>query len=669
MTDEEISMALRRRIQSQSLVHRVGHNVAGHVVKRFRKAGTWQGEISQPIQQSLLPVLTQADHPLRMPLPTGPLVVLCEGKSRFIIEVSEQLLSCDVRIRQVALQHFRAAASEDNCWVSAYVLELLRKNSAALSSDDESTWIGAGLLILDAIEHDFRVNCAGVKQSTQLGSQLQYAEYLNKVLRPRAKCFEHDRPTILTAAGESELIRAKVREWSALDSLGGVLDKYLDFCGYLPLSGDLSAGSLISAWKDRHPDQDVWKSLWQWTESCPSVLAKYHVAQALLEKPNWILVEDVERLLETVRNVISSAETDASCANASLWQLHSHLVQHFQIHLEASVPGLRSDIAATMACWMTAMVAPLFQTDRDQIRQDCEVLQEETLPLSWRRWWIARSPMASDPLRVANLHTSFIWSDSLLATAVRRFNEIPEFDGRATLQEFLVRHLTRAVCVGGLRATGGTDTIYAFEQPVSSSDLWLSDAPTNHEKAETARHVISAKTAIESPDSLKQLLLDLKETPDGLSEFLCVNLHSRPPGHKDEEDQVIRETIMDDDWRKATFQRLRLPALENLLSFLIHWQMQQDEEWIVRVPHIFAHECEKATDTERLEFLLFMTAFSAMAGDIASPIVRLLAGQKRGEVAPMISAWCEKTRQIAIDSEPWLAARVRGFLGTIENVM
>ena len=41
MTDDEIVLAFRRRVQLQALCHRVGQSVPGHVVMRFRKAGTW----------------------------------------------------------------------------------------------------------------------------------------------------------------------------------------------------------------------------------------------------------------------------------------------------------------------------------------------------------------------------------------------------------------------------------------------------------------------------------------------------------------------------------------------------------------------------------------------------------------------------------------------------
>ena len=106
-----------------------------------------------------------------------------------------------------------------------------------------------------------------------------------------------------------------------------------------------------------------------------------------------------------------------------------------------------------------------------------------------------------------------------------------------------------------------------------------------------------------------------------------------------------------------------------MISFLTDWQLQQNEEWLVRFPQFLAFECENAKEPERRDFLLSATTVSAMAADIASPVVRLLVGPKRTEIVRPFDIWRQTTREIARDSECWLAARVRGFLGTIENVV
>lgn len=668
MTDDEISLAFRRRIQLLALYHRIGQSVPGHVVMRFRQAGTWDREITQPVPPSLLPVLTQNGHPLRMPLLDGPLVVVIEDNTRGIIDVSEQLLSHDVSIRQAALNYFLSAQSNEECWVSPYVLDLLQRNAEALSRQDEPTWIEAGLALRDAIDRDFRVNCAGVRQASRLRFEESYQEYLSKVIRPRAHCFEHDRPPVWNPAEEAEQIRTKFEEWCSLDELGMALNRYLGFCGYLPLAGELSAGSLIAAWERRHNGHDIWHTAWKWADSCPSVLAQYHVAQAFLEHPHWIQLDDIERLRNVARDVIGSSELEMSSTQAPMWQLRAHLLQHYQVHLEASILGLNSDVGATAACWMTEMAAQLFRGSPQHVNGGCEFLQTEVLPLSWRRWLMARSRSAPLPLRVAILNAPFIWSNALLATAVRRFADFPECDVRDELRTFLITRLTSAICAGSLRVLGRSRAVYAFESPVSPTDIGLPDAPTDDQDAEAARQVLAFRRAIESAPDYKKLLTELRLISDGPAAFLCASLRSRPID-RIKADDGVQDLLNDNDWRQSVFHELPLDALDKLIMFLTDWQLQQDEEWLTRLPQLFAFECENAKEAERRELLFSATAFGAMAADVASPIVRLLVGPKRTELTGLFNKWRQTTREIARDSEPWLAARIRGFLGTVENLI
>lgn len=668
MNEAEAKLAFRRRIQLNALFHRIGHSVPAHVVMRFRKAGTWDTDISQPTPTSLLAVLTRKEHPLRMPLQDGPLVVAVEGTTREIIDVSEHLLSHDANIRHAALEHFLTAQKDEDHWASPYVLDLLKRNAEALSREDESAWINAGLTLRDAIDRDFRVNCAGVRQASQLRFEESYQEYLNKVIWPRAQCFEHDRPPVWNPSEEMELLREQFKEWSSLNSLSMALNRYLEFCGYLPLAGELSAGALISAWERRHSDHDIWQAVWEWTESCPSVLVKYHAAHAFLEHPHWIRRHEIERLILAVRDIISSTEADSICTDAPFWQLRSHLVQHYQSHLEAAVPGLNSEVVATSACWMAEMVARLFHADSKRVQKGCDFLLTQVLPLSQRRWLTARSRMEWSPLRVATLHAPFIWSDALLATAVRRFADFPECEGRDDYKMFLVTQLTSAVCVGRLRVGERNSASYAFELPVSLSDLGIPDTPTDNQDTEAARQVLAARRAIEAATGLKDLLAELRELPIAFATFLCANLHcwSFDRSHTN---AAVGDLLSDKDWFQTVLHRLPLEALDKLISFLTDWQLQQDEEWLTRLPQILASECENTKVPERRDLLLCATIVSAMAADVASPVVRLLVGSKRTEIARQVDEWRLQAREIARGAEPWLAARVRGFFGTIESVI
>ena len=666
MNEDEIVTAFLRRIQLQALYHRIGDSVDRHVVMRFREAGTWDKDISQPVPPILLPVLRDPDHPQRMLLPAGPLVVVTEDQRAGIIEVAEQFLSHNIEIRRAALQHFLIGNTDVESWVSPYVLSLLQQHADAVSNPDESKWISAGLSLRDAIRRDFRINCAGVRQTSLHGFDDVYQEYFERVIFPKAQSFEHDRPPILEPSKETEHIRAKIQEWARLDDLGTALDKYLSFCGYLPLKDDLSAASLVSAWEELHPGSDVWNTLWQWSKSCSSLLARFHVAQALLSRPGWILPDEIGWLLSSVRNSINILEAGGGSEQAPRWQLRAALLQHYQMHLEASDPGLNGDAVATTACWIAEMTAQLFECNLDHVPENCEFLQSEILPRSRRRWSIARSRMTPTRLRNSNLNTPFLWKDSLLATAVKCFNHLPVSEGHEDFRRFLASRLTPAMCVGGLRVVQTSPSLYLFDEPLSPSDLGLPNTPTDDGVYEAARQVLAARLVIESSGSLKQHLIELQESPEIISELVCISLRAWLIDYT-EADEVLREMLSDVEWRQTVFHRLPLTCLDKLISFFIDWQMQQADEWLVRVPQIFAIECENAVDADRRELLLSGTTVSTLASDVASPFIRLLSGPIRRELSTRLDDWRRTTRLIARESEPWVAGRVRGFLGTIEG--
>jgi hypothetical protein len=172
---------------------------------------------------------------------------------------------------------------------------------------------------------------------------------------------------------------------------------------------------------------------------------------------------------------------------------------------------------------------------------------------------------------------------------------------------------------------------------------------------------------MESRDGLKEILSELQAPLDDFSEFLCTVLRCWPIERTDA-DRIIRDFLANDDQRRRMFEHLSPSALEKFISFLVDWQLLQEDEWVVRLPHVFAYECTNATDPERREMLLVATMISSLASDIASPVVRLLSGPHRLENIALIDKWRQTARLIGHNSEPWLAARIRGFLGTIDYV-
>ena len=668
MTDfdrEDVTAALRHRIQSQAIVHRIGGSVEAHVVMRFRKAGTWTGELKREEPIELIPIITPGEHDRKMGLPFGPLVVVVEKKQRSVLAVEDQLLSTNADLRLAAADFFLQLDPGDRPWVSPYVKDLIKKSKVSLASSIEPEWLSTSLALHDAIGVDFRVNLAGAKQASVIQFEELYQEYLSRVIWPSSACFNFDKPEICNPFDEADVIKANIELLGSKGSLAEALNGYVASCGYLPLEPSLSIANVVASWKAKNQDSDIWKLLWEWTELGNKELRKYHATTVLVQHPEWIQLQDYEHLLDVAKGIISCSEVDSDYKMVNYWRLLALLLQHYQVHLESLLPGLEGEVVATSACWLAELTSNLFESDNSQLESTCEYFRQEVLPISWKRWSLARSRMTPSPLREVNIHNPFLWSDSLLALSVANLKVLPQCDATDEFCRFLIKRCAGAACVGSLRTVEQKRCTYCFELPFSNQQLGLGESSNGDEDNEATRQIINARVAIESADNLAQFIEGLKETPLGLSEFLCANLRSWVVD-RELVDEILKVLLVDDEWRLSVFSSLPVVTLDKLASFIIDWQLRQKEEWFLRVPHILAAECERSLDPERQELIFSATIVSSLACDSCSAVQRLLVGADRSRFVQMIRAWSNSTRQITMDSEGWLTARIRGFLGELE---
>jgi len=263
------------------------------------------------------------------------------------------------------------------------------------------------------------------------------------------------------------------------------------------------------------------------------------------------------------------------------------------------------------------------------------------------------------------MFSPYIWSDSLLATGIKHWRNFPACDAREGYRQFLAQRMHVAICMGSLRTMARGQSIYAFEIAMSPSDLEIPSEGATTERFDACRQLFAARAVIDGAAGIDQLLQELTETSEGIADFVIVNLQSQI-FTRGSVAADVEALLSNDEWRRCVFEQLPLQSLETLLFFLTEWQLQQDGDWNVRVPHLLAYECERIEDQERRRLLLIATIMSSMAADIASPVERLIH-TKRKEANEFLTNWRETVQQIAHESEPWVAARARGFLGTIDR--
>lgn len=668
MTDAEIMFALRRRMQSQTLCHLVDQKVSASQVLRFRRAGTWPHEIPVTTPPETLDILRDAEHPRRLPTSDGPLIVVQDPQERGVIDVAEHLLSIDRRHREAALEHLASSVHRSPPWISPHTQQVITEQSNRLLADEEQLWIDAGLTIQDTLRDDFRVNLAGLKQSAEVAFDQGYDEYFLRVLRPRFSSFEQDRPSTCDPRTDRDQICKRFEEWVATCSTPGeALDKYLHTYGFLPFADPLSAGSLVSMWQDRRGEINAWQTLWKWAEEMPTPLKNYHVCAALMTHIEWVPDDGIERLLSVVRDIIDATIIKETNSKAPLWRLRTSLQQHYQYHIESLAVGFNGEPIAIYACWIAEMVAGLFGMNAKRADEACKSIVEKELDLSARRWAVARTRTRPADLRSMTLFSKSLWADSLLAITVRNWHALRQRGAPKAFHDLLLERLLGVLCLGRLRADPNDDIVYAFESPVDfpSLDIDPSGDPEGLE-ASTAK-ILTARRQSEGADGVRELLSCLRTSEDSVARFCGITLRSQQFG-RGIQGQIVKDFLADDAWRFHVFQELSLSALDPILIFITEWQLHQDDDWAIRVPHIFAFECERSETPERQELLFTTTLFSSLTVDIAGPALRLLNGGKVEKCFEWAKYWRNLFESISGHCEPWLAARIRGFLGTISPV-
>jgi hypothetical protein len=666
MNEKDFEFAFRRRIQSQALCDRIGRDIDAVTVFRFRKAGTWDADINPDVPADTVAILQEKDHPKRVSLPFGPIVAVHDGDRLAIIEAAEFLLNPNRDLREAAFQYFRSDKIDDRGRISPYVRSLLDELESEVLTTDERTWVEAGLRLHDAIEDDFLLNLAGAEQSAQIQYDDAFRLYMARVFRPGLASFEKLRPPVWDPSKQTTEIEESIKRWVAQSkTLHDVLDGYLGRCGYLPLADEFGAARLVRDWQALHNDTAIWDAIWSWTAKAKTPLATYHACCVFVEYPEWIPSGQSDLVVQKIGTVFDAALPGVG---EPLWRLRCSLALHFQYHIEALAPGLDGTTVAASAWWVAEMVAGLVGSDEDRAKKWQEQIMDRELALSRRRRMITHSRMNPSSLRNATLYSPSIWSDALLATAVRKWRELKAAGFDQSFRHELLDQISHAMIFGRMEVRHRNDAFFAFEKEIGPDWLEVPPDPSDDEMEAGVQQFTAAYEEASDENSFEHVLTDFADGPETTAMFCGYLLRARQFSFG-LGGLACQNALSSPEWRKRVFHDRADNALDSFLSFLIEWQLQQDEEWNVRVAQILANECEQAQSDSRRKFLFSVTLVSSLAVDVASPAIRLLTGSRRAEFVKEMQDWREMLESVSRQSESWVAGRIRGFLGTISPLL
>src|SRR5438552_3740864 len=128
MNDEDIALAIRRRMQAQALYDRIGKGIEPVIAYRFAEAAGWDRLAPTGLPSGTAEIIRNDKHPRRYQVPPGPIITVHDGGGLVIVEPRALFLRPEREVRSAVLSFFEAAKDVDRPWLTPFVLQLLSEN-------------------------------------------------------------------------------------------------------------------------------------------------------------------------------------------------------------------------------------------------------------------------------------------------------------------------------------------------------------------------------------------------------------------------------------------------------------------------------------------------------------------------------------------------------------
>jgi hypothetical protein len=660
LSENEALFAFRRRIQSQALAHLVGKGIDIATVCRFRQSGTWTKPINAQVPQFVIEVINDPQHVSRGQLPVGPLIGIVKDNTRTIFDAAENLLTPDIELRRAIYRHFTHPTSESKSvpWILKSTQDLFKELRPKYLCDDENGWIDAGLILSNCVTEDFHVNLAGMVQSSIAEVDDSYQAYSYRVLRPTLASIQRVKPPVVDPKRQRSEVEERISDLvDNCPNLAAAVEAYLSFYAFLPLATPLSLGDLVSQWRTKYPNTNVWEELGAFTALDIHPLWLFHTCTALFKNIECVPPDKMDYLLMLARGII---EGNASIPDVHpAWLIRTNMQRHYQYHIESLTCGINGATVAAFACWLANLVVPAFGSDQQSLAETNNSLVSTELELSSHRWAIARSSTDPSPLREAILFSRSLWSDAVLVVLLRSLPNLEMLKNSAGMFESLQKHLGIALYQSRICASYGTSETFDFELSIDLTQAGITEGETG-----VGKLMLTSLTTPNKQSILPELLDGMNSSDNMLSTYCAVALRSIQ-FRSGVQDSLVTDFISNEKWRRDICHGATDVTLDATFSFVSEWQLRQTDDWFFNIPHAIAIECEACDDPDRREMLFALTALSSIAVDSASPIQRLLQGERRSEFLNLGEAWSKKLEGLARYSAPWLKSRVRSICGTL----
>ena len=380
----------------------------------LERKGLLKGAESGLHPADLVEILTNADHPKRLPGNPGPIVFIrVDGNQAAVFEPADLLADERQDIREAAAQHFAGLPEQS---LSLRTRTAIQEARPAICSEEPPEWQLAAGGVYESLENDFFLHLAGFRQSYPLNYRPGVDKHLPRLLRPNLELLSSVELAVWAPSEEREKAVSLVQTWAMeAESLPDALNKFYHVLGHLPLTGLAGIEGLVRQWVARKGEVNLWADLWSWADRHPSPLPRYHICAALLAAPQ-LVPSDAEPSLwaEIAELACHPAESDQQPRWTEAWLLRNQLARHYENYLECLLPGLPGERLAALAWWLTERLAESFPLSAGLLRKIRETTVAAESEWSDLMNKLAHPVVGPSPLRYLTQTVRSVWSTSIL---------------------------------------------------------------------------------------------------------------------------------------------------------------------------------------------------------------------------------------------------------------
>lgn len=620
-------------------------------------------------------ILQNPTHPLRRALPAGPLLLYNnkdDASKVTVVEIPVLLLSGNKYIRKEALELLRQLVLTKTFTGTQRTRNILNAQNDLLVTDDYSKWIQTAILLYDVVTDDFLISLHGLRQSISSDPVIQASlnNYAPKVLRPTLSSLDTILLDVMNPESEHDKISNRINKIVAESrTLADACSEYYLKLGYLPFAPKYSMLMIVKGWLDIHPGVEAWTEIWNWVETTPGPIPKYHACFVFAQCPELIPAEKTSSLWSEILKVVSANVnvTDVELAHCD-WLLRLELSRHYSYHLETIIPDSKGDVIRCIAWWLSERVASIFPENPQSAKYYLDRWVEPSLELSRSIWYSASPQTQATFLRYITYALYSPWALSLLSVMsskleILRLKE-QSVETQAQIINSLLWHL-----------------IFSMPFPVNdtSSDPTLSleifsenniSRYTDYISVEQQKdfdRLIQMSRELNTGDGLRNALQNLKEA--SVTEQLSISLAIKAKAYIDPQmSDIIWDVLSQEKWRREILCSVDINILLLLFETFSILQIQTRDKWFYILPHYVADICDTVEDDEKRRLLFNYVLRTSLSADNVGAVRRLLQGTNKGKYLAYIQIFIDRYEELRSLYPPHVVGKMRALIANLRIV-